>query len=189
MKTCSRCRETLPLENFCKSKSRKDGHNCYCRPCKAQIHKERGGKDSVTLAAWRKANPEKSKAIHDRYRANNPTKVDAARSKWAEANPENSCIRSARYRKKFPHRVNALNAAYQATKIRATPPWSNASKITECYAAAEILSMVTGDWYHVDHIVPLRSKVVCGLHCEANLRVLHGRDNQSKGNRWWPDMP
>jgi hypothetical protein len=50
-----------------------------------------------------------------------------------------------------------------------------------------IASTVPGT--HVDHIVPLVSKFVCGLHCEANLQLLPGPENQRKGNRVWPDMP
>lgn len=41
---------------------------------------------------------------------------------------------------------------------------------------------------HVDHIVPLQSNWVCGLHCEANLRVIPGAENESKRNFWWPQM-
>lgn len=46
----------------------------------------------------------------------------------------------------------------------------------------------TGIQHQVDHIVPLRHPLVCGLHCEANLQVIPALDNQRKSNRIWPNM-
>jgi hypothetical protein len=43
--------------------------------------------------------------------------------------------------------------------------------------------------HDVDHIAPRRSKLVCGLHCEANLQVLTGAENCTKTNLHWPDVP
>lgn len=86
-------------------------------------------------------------------------------------------------------RVNASTAARYAAKTNATPLWSDAFLIDEVYDIAARRSDVTGIEWQVDHIVPLRSRLVCGLHCEANLRVIPARINQRKNNRHWPDMP
>lgn len=72
---------------------------------------------------------------------------------------------------------------------QAIPQWADLHAMHEIYLSAERASTATGIPHTVDHIVPLRSKVVCGLHCEANLQVLPQRENFSKGNRHWPDMP
>ena len=37
--------------------------------------------------------------------------------------------------------------------------------------------------FHVDHIIPLKGKNVCGLHVENNLRIIDGLSNMKKGNK------
>ena len=58
---------------------------------------------------------------------------------------------------------------------QATPPWisrKQKSDMRALYQAAIHMSKTTGEQYVVDHIVPLRSDVVCGLHVPWNLRVI-----------------
>lgn len=80
-------------------------------------------------------------------------------------------------------------AAYRARKIMATPKWASTESIDELYLEADELTKTTGIRHSVDHIVPLKNRIVCGLHCEANLRVITLSENCSKGNYHWPDMP
>lgn len=49
---------------------------------------------------------------------------------------------------------------------------------------APCLTEETGVAFEVDHVVPLQNKTVCGLHVEANLRIVERRKNRSKGNKW-----
>lgn len=80
------------------------------------------------------------------------------------------------------------NTSRRIAEQRATPTWANHARIREICDAAAALQAATGIKYHVDHIVPLRGKTVCGLHCEANLQALPALDNVVKGHRKWPDM-
>ena len=41
----------------------------------------------------------------------------------------------------------------------------------------------TGIKHEVDHIIPLQSPFVCGLHVEYNLQVITAKMNRSKGNK------
>ena len=82
-----------------------------------------------------------------------------------------------------------LGAKRRAAKLQATPAWADLAAIKAVYAEAVRLETLHGTPYHVDHIVPLQGATVCGLHVHANLQVLPGPENSSKGARRWPDMP
>lgn len=84
---------------------------------------------------------------------------------------------------------DARTAKRRAAKMGSMPPWANSFFIEEAYSLAKLRSKVTGIKWEVDHVVPLQSKTVCGLHAETNVRVIPAILNHTKGNRHWPDMP
>lgn len=81
---------------------------------------------------------------------------------------------------------NILSNRRRAAKLKATPKWANTELMQKFYTEAAQLSAIQGISYHVDHIVPLRGRTVCGLHNHFNLQVLEGRENIRKGNRFEP---
>lgn len=135
--------------------------------------------------------------------AANPMRAKATRADWRRRNAEKDRADVAAYQaanKAYLYRmaqeriaenrgtVNAWFAKRRATVRRAVPVWADLMAIDQIYAAAHAAQELFEIPVHVDHTVPLISKLVCGLHCEANLRLLPGRENQAKSNRSWPDM-
>jgi hypothetical protein len=105
----------------------------------------------------------------------------ASDAKWKAANPEKACAYNAKWAKANPGKYAAKHARREATKLRATPKWLTQEQhrqITELYELAALM-----DGWHVDHIVPLRGRNVCGLHVPWTLQLLPPNLNISKGNR------
>jgi hypothetical protein len=82
--------------------------------------------------------------------------------------------------------VRADTKARRRKHRQATPPWitqKQKSEIRQLYQMAITMSKTTGEQYVVDHIIPLRSDYVCGLHVPWNLRVITQEENLKKSNK------
>lgn len=90
------------------------------------------------------------------------------------------------YPRSSPAKENARANRKRTQMLRAIPPWADMSKVLVFYEECQRVTAETGVPHHVDHIVPIQSKYVCGLHCEMNLQILTGTENIRKGNKHWP---
>lgn len=210
MKKCTICRLDKMYSEFGVNRTKADGFQSLCKACAKAYREKSSGTMDAYMARWRAQNPDK---LREYSRVNNGKwaakrrESAALREKWNSykrqswaKNKAAERVRNALYKKENPEKARAKNARRRASLLKATPHWADFAKVSEYYFAANFLGMVTGEWYHVDHIVPLcgpkvRSgiyqgeRLVCGLHCEFNLQVLAGTENISKSNRRWPDMP
>jgi len=171
-KTCACCKLELPVENFSKSSTRKSGLHCYCKLCeneksRAQYAKHKARKDAQNKR-WYEEN--KQSRLISQYA-------------WTEQNKEKVSEIYKRYRQRNLAKDCAKVAKRNATKIQATPKWANQTRIQCYYSLAAMFNKNTEQKWHVDHIVPLRGKNVCGLHVDYNLRVIPAIENMKKGNR------
>jgi hypothetical protein len=67
---------------------------------------------------------------------------------------------------------------------KATPQWANLDAIRQIYKESSRISQETGIRHHVDHIIPIKGKNVCGLHVESNLQIIPALDNHEKFNKF-----
>lgn len=200
-KVCTKCKVEKLKESFGNHTRAVDGLNCWCKECKAVADKNYlvNNKDKVVAqrAEYYKNNSQQIKMQHKIYADRNKEKRKVYASKWRQEsgymsdyrllNKEHISQYNKKYQTENKDRFNAKNAKRKATKLQSTPDWVDLKVVMALYRiAAELTSL--GIPTHVDHIVPLQSDTVCGLHCEDNLQLLSASDNMSKGNRHWPDI-
>jgi hypothetical protein len=119
----------------------------------------------------------------------------AAKQKaWRDANIAHARKREGEWRERNREKINARNrerqktqggqarnrakvASYRAAQAAATPAWADLVEIARIYAALP-------EGHHVDHVVPIRGKSVCGLHVENNLQYLSALENSVKQNQF-----
>lgn len=164
-KRCAVCKKNCPKETFRKDRKLKDGLCSYCRPCSREKNR-----------LWKLKNLDKAHGAVRRWKAANSEQCKAKNQEWVKANP---------------HKLRSARASRKASKSRRTPEWltpADFERMALIYDLAKGMEYATGIPHHVDHIIPLRGKLVSGLHCPSNLQIITAAENCSKSNRWNPDQ-
>lgn len=164
-----------------------------CRADKARAYRVANPEVRIRQAAAdakrRVENGEHMRAVNKAWREGRTEHLKQATYKWRQDNPERYREITAISKTRNHAAVRLRNAERRAGEVRATPPWANKRAMLAFWDVALLMNIVHGTSHHVDHIVPLKSRLVCGLNCESNLQVLPARENIAKRNLHWPDMP
>jgi hypothetical protein len=139
----------------------------------------------------READPERDRLRNRSWSQANREKLRMKRRAWVRANPEKERESARKHREaNLEKRRAAVRAAYRANpklwrahaarrkalKRQRMPIWADQEKIRRIYENCPA-------GHHVDHIYPLRGKIVSGLHVEWNLQYLPAVENLRKRNR------
>ena len=102
---------------------------------------------------------------------------EGKKAKRLESNKKTQSERWKRWYEK--NRMERIIQCAMATaeKLKRTPPWADLEAIKEFYRNRP-------PDHHVDHIIPLRGKIVSGLHVMENLQYLPASINCSKSNKY-----
>ena len=125
-------------------------------------------------AAYVAANRDKVAERQAAYRIANHAKLLEYGADYRDQNRESLNEAALEY-----HKANPQVARRNTAKRRAAlnnPNWADQAEITRIYKECP-------PGYHVDHIIPLRGKHVCGLHVTWNLQYLLPEENMRKSNR------
>lgn len=182
-KTCTKCGIEKDESEF--AKNGELGRHTACKQCAKDAAKK-----------WREENPELAKerdrTKHEKYRESRLAKMKeyskanaAKRSKVEKdryAKDKDSIKkRNYAYRDANKGKVRAWNNSRRAIEKRATPLWADLNKIAAIYEESISMNANGCEKYHVDHIIPLKGKNVCGLHVHNNLSIIKASENLSKG--------
>lgn len=170
-KACSCCKQVLPFSAFYKAAKAKTGYANRCKACDLEYQRARKTEKAEANTRWRVKhgaayNENKRQQTKARREAYLQSKIATDLSVWRKQ-----------------------QAARALQKAKATPAWvdrEHHERIRNVYAVTQMLQEATAMVYHVDHIVPLVSDVVCGLHVWWNLQPMPEATNVLKNNNFDP---
>jgi hypothetical protein len=170
MKTCKGCKRILAVSEFYYNKTKKRFFS-ECKNC-----------NKLRAAAWNKKNPERYKETCRRHKEKNPKKYTEYKAKEYQKNKvrydkSNLAYRQSKHGKSVRLACGRLR---ELSKIKATPTWLT----KEMRDLMKAFYANRPEGYHVDHIVPIKGKNVCGLHVPWNLQYLPAQENLKKRNKF-----
>jgi hypothetical protein len=164
----------------------------------ARLRERKGFMTRAEYIAKRKENPKGRQATCRDYILKNKDKLAAYGKQYEQKNKERIAARRAstiveRREVRRLWRKNNLGlvlencAKRRSAKLNRTPAWLtefDRLKIKCYYQVAAMRSRESGEHWHVDHIIPLQGKTVCGLHVPNNLQIIPAIENMRKNNHY-----
>jgi len=183
-----------------REEAKKTGAKYYFtrQPCKhghVALRKTKGSCVDCLKVEWAKGNETRAEYFKQYNQSDAGQK---AKKDYYERNKEQVIARAAArpveqrkmHREKYKAQNPELYKAFVSVRRRrhknATPKWITPEQklaMRNLYLQAQALTKATGERYVVDHIIPLISPEVCGLHVPWNLRVITQEENLIKSNK------
>lgn len=121
-------------------------------------------------------NIDRERSRHRKYRDQNRERVNKISTESYHRHRDKNLKKNKIYKENNKPKFREYQARRRLHTKKATPKWANLDTIRLFYECCP-------DGCHVDHIIPLRGKNVCGLHVENNLQWLPIKENLRKHNK------
>lgn len=138
MKTCSRCEENKPEDQFGKNSSASDGLNSACKACLNAYQKDRREKMNASKPAeWKKKSADKA-AYMRKWHEKNPGYRTRAKQAWLQLHPDRLAVKEK------------VRYAVRTGKLQKLPCWTCGDEKVEAH--------------HYDYSKPLDVVWLCRKH-------------------------
>lgn len=181
-KECGQCGAVKSVNEFSKNKNALSGYNSWCKECCGTHQKKYHDAARIRSSEYYKNNKDKCLASGKEYRRRTRNQRREYAREYNRKNADKRRARAKAWLEKNAHLRKLYSANRKARVANATPSWVDMNALNDIY-------MKAGRGVHVDHIVPIKSTLVCGLHVPWNLQYLPAEENIRKSNLYWPDMP
>jgi hypothetical protein len=172
MKLCCTCKEDKPVSLFYKNKTTKDGLYKQCIACVKHYYVTNKTIINLKNNQYYQNNKEKHLQKSKEYREQNKEYLKEHKQQYYQNN-KFYFIKKSKERQK---RIKQATPCWESEKDR--------QHITSVYNLAMLYSWITDSPWHVDHVIPLKGKIVCGLHVPLNLEPVPASYNLSKGAKY-----
>lgn len=151
------------------------------REQKRAYHKANATAICAKVKRWVDQNYDRKRVADAAYYVLNSEAIRSRVNQWRVENPERKAANDKAWAQNNPLKVK-LNVARRHKRVRqATPKWASRQELDDVYLEATHMQLC------VDHIIPLKHKLVCGLHVAANLQLLTRSENAKKSNKFDPE--
>ena len=170
-KTCSRCRETRPVDHFNNCKAWKDGRYPQCKPCRKEYRVANKERRAESYNDWYQRNLERTRAAKRQWYFDNLERSRATNKKWYQEHPEYNRANQAR------RRAQKAKTLSDPKGVKAIYELSVRGIDIKCYLCGKVTEP---NDRHVDHVIPLS---MGGNHSPDNLAIACSSCNLKKGSK------